>query len=335
MKKIVSILCIICLLVNIIPIYAIETYATNEAQDVIILTTDRNGNYTASAGAKRADKGSIIAKATEDEGIYHIAENKYITSTGCGTFQLTDKFDVDINNFEQSETIFREYCVPDKLKNEIEQNIEEQKMLGNDDLRISLFVPSKIDSDQISSSDAPLGTSQYTYKGVTFKDYSVKYWNCSTPLDEVNGSQAKSTASAFFNVLLSAAGVASQTISLFGVGISALSAYEAVKGTVSYGTQNDELRAKVIYDKIVKVTSWYMSGIWNEGLTTYKVWLNKDNVYQYYASTGNGYLHEKKINKICYSENFESPAKAIYDSGFALNWDAMIRLRICKNSYNL
>ncbi len=357
MKKIICLICTICILIGSVPVYAADDVSSANilTSDVIVLSLDRNGNYVASdatANSINSSSQQIIARATDEEGLYHISGNHYATATGTGAYQLSDRYELNPSSSNANNSFFESHSIPQETRTNIAKTINEQKALGNDDLRVTILVPAQsANNGSELCSVSPNGKTTttesgiYYYENVKHKDYSVKYWNCSTPMDDnitqVRGQKAKNVASQLFNIFakgLSTAGF--KKIALFNDSISALEAYQEAFAPVSRGSQDDEIRVKIIYDKIEKTTYWGLgsgSNIdWTPGLVTYKVWLNKDNTYQYYSAVGDGYLHCESINKVFYSDNYNNPAKEIFDAGYPCpNYDFHVELKICGRRYFL
>lgn len=101
---------------------------------------------------------------------------------------MSDKINIDTQNFNNNINIFEQYNISDYLKEDIQQVIEEQKEFGNDFFTIELYAPSlDTPKENISTMTIePLGTQYYTYyyrgKNNNMKDYSVKYSNLSTDM---------------------------------------------------------------------------------------------------------------------------------------------------------
>lgn len=160
------------------------------------------------------------------------------------------------------------------------------------------------------------------------KDYKTKYWNCSTGMLENRTTNAKDIANAFFNLTISCVGTFSTVVSVFGIGVSALGVYQAFHGPVVYGQQGDYVSTNTIYDKIEKLTSVYIAGNWQPGSYTYKVWLNRADVYQFYGWTGASDLQQKSISTVHYSQYYNDVAWAILNAP-TVQYDYPVRLQSC------
>lgn len=161
------------------------------------------------------------------------------------------------------------------------------------------------------------------------KDANIKYVNLTSSMVEFEGTNAKAQAEGFVNVVVSAVGTVSKTISVFGVGKSLYDLYKAAVGPVDYGRGGDRTNSLLVYDRIVKRTSVYQTGVdeYIEGCVSQKVWLNRLDTYQFYGATGVAKLLQPSINKEHFSENFNNPSMAILMAG-PIYFDEPIRAKL-------
>lgn len=78
------------------------------------------------------------------------------------------------------------------------------------------------------------------------------------------------------------------------------------------------------------------NGVWNVGVNSRKVWLDRNVTRNYYTSTGKIFDETKIINKSIYFENFNNPAPQ------AINWyqnmginDSLIKGSVLNEEYIL
>lgn len=366
MKKIISIIITICLLFSL----ATTALAANSTQvDEPLMKYNGHGQFTISKDV--ADKttsitttsdidnlkcGDVIrAKATEDKEIYHIIYDKYLSLAYGDTYVMADKIDIDTSDIGVNEANFKKYNVSSNIIENIKAEISKEEANGNKDFAVAIFAPSIIKTSTLQLSQnsnvfqsSPITfslnggqritteTAYYDYcnSGTWFsmQDYKTKYWHASTHMLENKTENAKDIANAFFNLTISSIGTISQIVSIFGVGISALSVYQTLYGPVVYGQQGDFVTTNTIYDIIHKETSVYFNGEWEQGSYTYKVWLDRADVYQFYGWTGDSDLQKKSINTVFYSEHYNDNEWAILNAPCE-QFDFPIRLQIC--GYNV
>lgn len=317
MKKIIS-STVATILIFSFTLSASATSFLGTEEEILFLQSVGHGQYKT---VSQKSNGEIIAVETEDEGVFHVKGNQYILSTEADNYLLVDKIDVNVDQFSLNQIQFNQYGIPNELVTEIQKTINKQKEIGNDKLEVAIYAPSLAASNQTEN------TTYYTYNGRQLRDYAIKYWHMSVS-HEKKGTGAKDTASSIFNFIISSAGVTSKTISLFGWGVSALSAYESIFGSVNYGTQSDKIYINIPYDKITKRTEVYMGGNWNPGCTTYKAWLDRSDTYQYYSSTGKSKYFEKSLNLEYFSEHYNSAAATAIANAPMQHYDPGIRVKI-------
>lgn len=297
--------------------------AVNETEQAFV--DNGHGEYTMISPSDRlASLGETVVYGTsQDNGDTYILPNgKYLTKAYEDTYLLSDKINVNIDDFMSNTEVFNRYNVSNNLRDEMQSIILAQKALGNKELVIEAYAPS-IDVRQ-PLGDEPLGTRYYTYylNGTTYnlKDYSVKYSNLSTGMKQVKDTEALPAAKEFVYFLLYKTGEG--LLEQLGAFSKLLSAYEVYKqacGTVTTAQRGDLLYTNLIWDKITKETYCEdpIGEYPNPGCVSYKVWLNRHDTYQYYASTGQSYLIKPVLNKTVYSDHFANPAAEAIQNGFA------------------
>ena len=242
-----------------------------------------------------------------------------------------DKINVNTEKIEQNREMFEKYNVPEKLIDRMEKTIEEQKAKNNDSFSISVYAPSILENTEydVQPFATTTTTSYFTYKNHEFKNYQVKYTGLSADEYKNQGTSTKAKAQGFINLIITIGGTVNKTLSAFGTGISALSAFESMHGNVTHTTSDDKMFVNISYDKIEKMTSMKYGTTYRDGdCLTFKVWLNTNDTYQYYASLKKGYLNSKFLNQVYYSENFQNPAEKILQTFPTPHVDFTVRIKI-------
>lgn len=261
----------------------------------------------------------------EDEDVYELSNGKYLLKAYDSIYLLSDKIEVDIENFESNADVFNRYNISDSFRDDIQSVISAQKALGNEDLVVEIYAPSINEMQPLA--DEPLGTTYYTYTvdGVTYdmKDFSVKYSNLSSGMYEKKDKDALPAAKGFFNFVVTCAGAVSKKVTAFGVGLSAYDFYKSVVGEVVTGQSGDRIYTNLIWDEVVKET-YCADPVYgdypNAGCISYKVWLNRHDTYQFYSETGKGELIQPFLNEVMYSPNFEDPCPEAILSGISTTY---------------
>lgn len=265
----------------------------------------------------------VYANTIEQGYCYIMADGKYLINAYNDIYQLSDRIEVDVENFSSNSEELNRYNVSEDLRFEIQSIINEQKSIGNDELEIEIFAPSINQTSSLAGEDT---TQYYTYTldGVTYdmKDYSVKFSNLHTGFISKTDQEALSTAKAFVNFVVSCAGTQSKIVSAFstvaGISQSAYDVYKSIHGEVRGAQYGDMIETNLIWDKLIKET-YCADPIYgdfpNAGCITYKVWLNRHDTYQFYQDTGEGFLVQPSLNKIMYSPLFNNPCPEAIANG--------------------
>ncbi len=277
----------------------------------------------------------VIVTATEDEEIYKINEDKYLTLAYDDRYLLTDKIDVCVDDYESNYSVFEEYNVSQNIRDEIRDVISKQKALGNDEFKIEIFAPSVAQAGNVQiMADEPLGYTYYTYNynNQTFymRDYSVKYSNVRSDDCEITGSTALNKAKAFVNFVISITSNYSTALNAFSLGQSAYQVYAVMHGNVGSGSSRDIIRTALVYSWIHKET--IARDLYGEyagsGCSSYKAWLDHHETYQYYDTVGEGELFKPYIGEELYSQHFQNPAPTAIDYGYTGYVDYFLRTTI-------
>lgn len=322
-----------------IPVCAVEAKDENK----IILECVGHGEFlvrkslTDAAENKPVDKaefataGEIVsANSFDGDEILRVSAEKYLIKTADDTYMLADKITINPNDLALVKQVLQHYEISSRYINQIEEVICHQKELKNNDFFIELFVPADISNDS-GTKGGQITNSYYTYtdsQGDKWKmrDISIKYSNLSSGMVSKSGTTTKSYASAFVNVVISAAGTVSKTVSVFGVGKSLYDAYVAIHGTVQYSSGGDRTYSSAIFDRIEKTSQVYAeaSGSYVTGKTSHKAWVNRLDTYQYYGATGESELIKPSVNEIHYSQYWDNNEKTLSHIG----WEDYIEIKL-------
>lgn len=267
----------------------------------------------------------IIAYPTNDEEIFKISKDKYLLENTSNSYLLTDKINIDTENFDKNQRIFSKYSISSELITNMQEVVDSQKKLGNTEFSIELYAPSILNDKDMPSMDsiservaeAPKYTN-YKYKDKTgytwnMRDCTIAYRHLHAGPVKKEGTSALSLSKAFANVVVSGAGIASTTISVFGVGKSLYDLYKAAKGPVISGSGGDLSTAVLIYDRLQKETSMMAqaTGKYMPGKNSHKVWFNRLDTYQLYGSNGQSFSGKNSINKTYYSKHWNDSEAAL------------------------
>lgn len=346
MKKIISVFSSISLLaVTLLPsvAYGLEPVRITSAT----FSSNGHGEYEiVSVGDRvsglfgQTNEENVVASATDDSDLYHISGDRYLLRAEEDKYLLTEKVEVNINNFETNEAVFSTHQISERVIQDMKSVAEAQKEAGNSEFSISLFVPARYDdaSEVSPQANEPLGYSYLvrTYGGVQYdiRNYAVKYSNISTTMLNSASSNVLANAKAFKNMLIGIGGVFSDVVSVFGAGVSVYDYFKTVHDSVITGSSGDQLEAALVYDRILKETCVYEAGKWAPSMTTHKVWLNRLDMRLYNGKTGVTTFAQPSINAVFYSEHF-------YDYLFAVNmtgldyFDAYLQAKLLNNIITL
>lgn len=240
---------------------------------------------------------------TECEDVYKVeGTEQYVLKVAEDTYQLVNQLEVNVKSFEKNQDMFEIYGISDNIIDDIKQTIAEQS--GNSNLEIYIYTPVN------ASSNA---------RRADTKDEIVEYRNCSTGyVTFASGEETKDICEALFNLYVGAVGLVSKSVSIIGTGLSVLSAFGE---EVVTGSPTDKSQINLIYDKLEKYTSVYMSGNgWVPGCKSYKVWLNRGTVYQYYADNAREKYTNTNYNEVMYSESYNNADEVALDNYLNNMW---------------
>lgn len=257
--------------------------------------------------------GGYISAANEDDTIFNAGEGKYLVYSGEGAYLLCDKIEFSVAEIENAILEHTDKISPEItaiIRSEAQTCIERGKTEG----LIEAYVPSNLFDGVMTQ---PKGvtdtntTSYYTYNGYSMKSITTRTDSKTTGLIlNKQGTQVLGIAQSVTGLILSAIGVVSKTVSIFGVGCSAYSVYANIFGDVVTAMGNDEVRTAEIYDKYNRVTYVQLSGLWVAGAISYRVVVKHAETYEYYQSKGKG--------ELIYTYMYDAQKSAHYDNEAAI-----------------
>lgn len=205
--------------------------------------------------------------------------------------------------------------VPSSSITLIDKAINEQEKLNNHEFVVSLYhtEPYQI----LNPSTQPSTAANQS----VVETYTVEARNFYSPYKHIQrGINTKEVASGLFNLLLSSVSLgtnpASVYASIFGAGISALSAYQAFTNkTISVGKPADYMQVSFKLDYLEKTSSVVTPAGKLPGCVSKKIWIDKINYIMVFASA-NSIKYDKwlTINKSYKSKHWDdSERTALYN----------------------
>lgn len=332
-KRVLSAILAFTIAISCVPAYAVN-YDVKEGSSVTFQSCG-NGLYQISnpSPINLHTRGTVIhATATKNSDIFHVSSNNYLVLSHDSSYVLTEKISVDINSFSP-----KNYPkIPFEVLDGLQKDIETQFSRGNMDFTAAIYSPvaeNTYVSDSTLSNRAYWG-SQYTCGPYTLKDYFVELGNANTGMVEKKGTNTNTWAKSLFNLIISAGGTVSTTISLFGVGISAFDFFVSLFGKVERTNTKDYISVDTVYNKIGKSTYVLDGDMWLFSLGTQKATITQVNVYQFYADNGNTSYKNTMPNKVHKTENYDNPNMAIQMMGVGY-MDPNIRYTVFDTTYAL
>lgn len=315
MKKMVSLL--LCL--SMVMALSVPAFAASEPvphDEVIRLQEIGHGEYALAENLfddPEAPGDYITATATKDSEIYHYKDNQYFVQNGSGNYMLNDRIDVNIEDFDANQAAFEKYHITDADQKEMKAVIDEQKVIGNDELKIEIYAPR-------AAGETTTNHYTYTYNGTQYRlqDTVVAYRDIHVGPLEKRGSNVLGLAKEFGDITIDISGVTNVVISLFGYAQTAYDVYVATYGEVVTGSSDDKMWVTLKYDRLHKTTSVYSNTLntYRAGCVSHKVWIEWANLYEYYRSVGEEFQKPYTVNRQLFSPNFERPEiKAIQFAG--------------------
>ena len=325
MKKFIS--CLLCM--SMLMGLSGPAFAASDRQtpnDVIKLREVGHGEYALVEDSSDRLDDYITATATADSEIYHYKDNQYFLLNSPGSYILSDRIDVNTEDFDANQTVFEKYHITDADQKEMKAVIDGQKIIGNDEFSIEIYAPS-------ATGETTTNYYNYTYNGTQYRlqDTVVAYRDIHVgPLVE-EGTDVLGIAMTLGDIIISVSGATNVIVSLFGPARSAYDLYVALFGKVTTGSSQDKIWVTLKYDRLHKTTSVYSNTLntYRAGCVSHKVWIEWAKLYQYYKSAGEEYEKQFSVNKQIFSPNFESPqVKAIQFAGDYTFIDGYIETRV-------
>lgn len=287
----------------------------NTTKDGIELEPLGHGAYGHSLNEVKS--GELIeAEPTEYDDIYRIDGEEYVIKVLDGEGVDNDVYQsVKKESYEPDETdelmdMLEENGYPKTYIDRVKRTIERQKDLGNDNLKVSVFMP----EDPALTRSGDEETIYYEYSGYNFKDTITTYENCSSGMETIGeGEGTKEIAEELVKFVIM--GGLSFACPIFAGAISAYEFYEIVVGPVMRGGQMDRISGNIVYDKYDKITSAATSGgSYTLGYcVSSKVYTDRIDIYEFFTETGESILEEQGIDEEAFSDNYKNPAKKVLE----------------------
>ena len=316
-KRVLSLILTLMTIICCVPAHASAHEAADDNEKTTVaFQSCGNGLYqiTSPNSVNVRTSGSLIqATSTENEDVFYVSSNNYLVLSHDDNFVLTEKVAVDVNNF----TPQNYQDIPIEVLNSLQQDIERQISMGNRDFTAAIYSPVAEVTyiPNLSQSSRDSWGNEYPCGPYTLKDYFVELGNANTGMVSKRGTEASSWAASLFNLIISGGGVASKTVSIFGVGISALDFFESVFDQVQQTNTSDYISEDTVYNKLGKSTYVLDDDMWLFSLGTQKITITEVNVYQFYADDGHTSYESIPKNSVHKTENYDNPNMAIQMMG--------------------
>ena len=279
-----------------------------------------HGMYTQINGSNmKRNADVVLATPTQYDDIYHVDGDQYVIKVSDGDndnieneiYLLTEKKTLDLNNDNENRKLYEENELPSEYIERIQKTIEKQQAINNNDFRVSMYIPKE---NIQTASGSQEDTVYYEYDGYNFKDVVTVFEKCSSGMEQISkGEETKRVANDLVEFVI--LGGLSYAFPIFGAAMSAYEFYEIVVGPVFKGDQKDELAGNIIYDKYEKLTALATSGgSYTLGYCiSSKVDVDRIDIYEYYAETGESILEKQSIKEEAFSDSYKTAAKKILD----------------------
>lgn len=287
----------------------------NTTKDGIELEPLGHGAYGRSLNEVKS--GELIeAEPTEYDDIYRIDGEEYVIKVLDGEGVDNDVYQsVKKESYEPDETdelmdMLEENGYPKTYIDRVKRTIERQKDLGNDNLKVSVFMPEEPALTRSGDEE----TIYYEYSGYNFKDTITTYENCSSGMETIGeGEGTKEIAEELVKFVIM--GGLRFACPIFAGAISAYEFYEIVVGPVMRGGQMDRISGNIVYDKYDKITAAATSGgSYTLGYcVSSKVYTDRIDIYEFFTETGESILEEQGIDEEAFSDNYKNPAKKVLE----------------------
>lgn len=334
MKKLLMFILVLSLVSSmIVPAFAYDQEkvdANSKDSHIVRMESVGHGEFKVSNNQNSLTGNFVSAEKVNNDEELKISDDKYLIKVTNDTYLLTNKINVNASNFEKCESLLQGYNVDEQHIKSIQEVIEFQKALNNNDFLVEIYVPDTYDSDANALSAAS-ETNYYTYtdrygQRWSMRDIVIKYSNVWTPMITKKGTSAKEKSDAFVNVVISGIGIASTSVSVFGVGKSLYDLYVAARGPVVSSRSTDQSNSSALYDRIEKLSQYYAPALakYVDGKTSHKVWMNKLETRQLYNGNPNPFDTTVTINKVAYSQYWDNNAMTIQPYG----WEDYLKFKM-------
>lgn len=258
---------------------------------------------------ERSNTKPILAKATQEEGVYQLEDETYIYDTGTEVYQQVERLEVNLYDQRTLEEDLSKIKIRDEVKNDIMQKSNLAIENGNTNAR-AVIIGEPINKERVQY------VTNYTYKNAKMQDQVIFYSNINTGFQTIeSGLNAISTSKKVENLILSIGGIGSKTLSIIGAGITAYDLYEDITGSKPInGNYDDYVQLKVYYDDHKKFTYCDIGSGWQFGAETEKTKLLSSTLIQYYFNYyGGREVETEKTYNITYeTKNYASPKEVAY-----------------------
>lgn len=316
-KRVLSLALTLMTLISCAPAHASAYEAADENEKTTVtFQSSGNGLYQINSpnSVNMHTRGALIqATSTENEDVFYMSSNKYLVLSYDDNYVLTEKVAVDVNDFSPQDY----QDIPFEVLDSLQKDIERQISMGNRDFTAAIYSPvAEVTYEPNSSlSSQNYWGNEYPCGPYTLKDYFVELGNANTGMVSKRGKNASTWAASLFNLVISGGGLASKTVSIFGVGISALDFFESLFDKVEQTNTSDYISEDTVYNKLGKSTYVLDGDMWLFSLGTQKITITEVNVYQFYASDGHTSYEPISKNSVHKTENYDNPNMAIQMMG--------------------
>ena len=285
----------------------------NTTKDGIELEPLGHGAYGHSLNEVKS--GELIeAEPTEYDDIYRIDGEEYVIKVLDGEGGDNDVYQsVKKESYEPDETdelmdMLEENGYPKTYIDRVKRTIERQKDLGNDNLKVSVFMP----EDPALTRSGDEETIYYEYSGYNFKDTITTYENCSSGMETIGEGEGTNNiiGKLIIFVFLGGSGFISP---IFTGIISFYEIYKMFAGTALKGGQMDRISGNIVYDKYDKITAASGDSYTLGYCVSSKVYTDRIDIYEFFTETGKSVLEERRRGEIIFSDNFKNPAKKVLE----------------------
>lgn len=300
MKKNISIVLVLILLIGTMSVSMAKTNSEEKLQAIIYVEKDENGKYV--LGEK---SNNNKAKMCKEYGIYELENGIFISYTGTAAYQQVEKITFSLIDTNEVEEVLQNYNVPDEVKEKIELSSIEAVEANDEDAAMTLVIPYE---PMIRGSYSV----NYTYNGKSMKDVFIYSFGKNTGYKTIkSGAQTKALTNVTSSVVVTGLGLINTPLAITAGAISLLQAWASAVGDLNFsGSSEDFAQILFNYDVSTKYTYADIGSGWQLGLVSENVYVNYIKTVQYYAysSYNQSYYYHMNINKTVTSPNFNNSA---------------------------